>query len=129
MRFFRKNNTCLIKKGFFFFNFLFTFFFLLFFSVYMFPLLLQFYDLLFFMCILFIILLGYGIAVHVILYPQVTEPEAVVEYILYRPYFQIYGELFLDDIRGKKTSQFQFFKIVKKKKLHFILCMKMNTKT
>ena len=52
------------------------------------------------MSILFIVLVGYGIAVHVVLYPHVTETLAVIESVLYRPYFQIYGELFLEEVRG-----------------------------
>ncbi|XP_072020323.1 transient receptor potential cation channel subfamily M member 5-like [Amphiura filiformis] len=58
----------------------------------------MFIDLGFFVCILFIVLIGYGVSVHVILYPQVDHPKAVFESVLYRPYFQIYGELFLEEI-------------------------------
>ncbi len=60
---------------------------------------------LFFLCIMFIILLGYGITAHVILYPHVKQPATVFESILYRPYFQIYGELFLEDITGRKPCK------------------------
>ncbi|XP_072020595.1 transient receptor potential cation channel subfamily M member 5-like [Amphiura filiformis] len=58
----------------------------------------MFIDLGFFVCILFVVLVGYGITAHIILYPVTTNPKTVFESVIYRPYFQIYGELFLDDI-------------------------------
>ncbi|XP_072020324.1 transient receptor potential cation channel subfamily M member 5-like [Amphiura filiformis] len=58
----------------------------------------MFVDLGFFVCILFVVLLGYGITVHIILYPQTTHPKTVFESVIYRPYFQIFGELFLEEI-------------------------------
>ncbi len=51
--------------------------------------------------ILVIILVGYGVAVQAVLFPHVTDPATVAKGILYRPAFQIYGELFLDDVTGK----------------------------
>ncbi|XP_072037605.1 transient receptor potential cation channel subfamily M member 5-like [Amphiura filiformis] len=56
----------------------------------------MFVDLVFFLSILFIILLGYGIAVHSIQFPKDTDAASLVAGILYRPYFQIYGELFIE---------------------------------
>ncbi|XP_072021702.1 transient receptor potential cation channel subfamily M member-like 2 [Amphiura filiformis] len=57
-------------------------------------------DLAVFMVILLIVLTGYGVAVQSVLYPHVTDHWTVFKEILYRPYFQIYGELFLEDIQG-----------------------------
>ncbi|XP_072020326.1 transient receptor potential cation channel subfamily M member-like 2 [Amphiura filiformis] len=61
----------------------------------------MFIDLGFFMCIIFIVLIGYGVTMNVILYPQVEHENAkdLIEALIYRPYFQIYGELFLEEIR------------------------------
>ena len=50
--------------------------------------------------ILAVVLIGYGVAIQSILYPHVTDPTTVMKGILYRPYFQIYGELFLEDMGG-----------------------------
>lgn len=55
-------------------------------------------DLGVFLGILFVILIGYGIAMQAILFPHITDANLIYEGIWYRPYFQIYGELFLDDI-------------------------------
>ncbi|XP_072015017.1 transient receptor potential cation channel subfamily M member 5-like [Amphiura filiformis] len=57
-------------------------------------------DLAVFMGILLIVLIGYGVAVHAVLYPHTTDHWTVFKEILYRPYFQIYGELFLEDIHA-----------------------------
>ncbi|XP_072024643.1 transient receptor potential cation channel subfamily M member 5-like [Amphiura filiformis] len=57
-------------------------------------------DLGVFMGILVIVMIGYGVAVKAVLYPHVTDQLTVFTEILYRPYFQIYGELFLEDIRA-----------------------------
>ncbi|XP_072019820.1 transient receptor potential cation channel subfamily M member 5-like [Amphiura filiformis] len=65
----------------------------------------MFIDLGFFLCILFIVLVGYGITAHIILYPQVTQPKDVFESVLYRPYFQIYGELFLEEITATPDDE------------------------
>ncbi|XP_072021681.1 transient receptor potential cation channel subfamily M member 5-like [Amphiura filiformis] len=62
-------------------------------------------DLAVFMGILVIVLIGYGVAAQAVLYPQVTDPLTVFIEILYRPYFQIYGELFLEDIHDEACSK------------------------
>ncbi|XP_077993262.1 transient receptor potential cation channel subfamily M member 2-like [Glandiceps talaboti] len=57
-------------------------------------------DLIFFVGIVFVIMLGYGISVQAILYPLETRPSVVIPGIFYKSYFQVYGELFLDEIEG-----------------------------
>ena len=52
--------------------------------------------------ILLIVLFGYGTAVQAIQYPDATDPVIIVKGIIYRPLFQIYGELFLDEITGRE---------------------------
>ncbi|XP_077993111.1 transient receptor potential cation channel subfamily M member-like 2 [Glandiceps talaboti] len=58
-------------------------------------------DLLFFVGILFIIMLGYGVSMQAILYPNESRVVPLIEGIFYKPYFQIYGELFLEEVRGE----------------------------
>ncbi|XP_072021882.1 transient receptor potential cation channel subfamily M member-like 2 [Amphiura filiformis] len=60
----------------------------------------MFLDVSFFVCILFVFLIAYGITLQAILYPTITDIQGLIYGVLYRPYFQIYGELFLDEIRG-----------------------------
>ncbi|XP_071503597.1 transient receptor potential cation channel subfamily M member 5-like [Diadema antillarum] len=57
-------------------------------------------DLVMFISILVIFLLSYGIASQAILYPNQEDPVDVFKGILYRAYFQVFGELYLDVIMG-----------------------------
>eukprot|EP00043_Microstomoeca_roanoka_P012871 m.125316 g.125316 ORF g.125316 m.125316 type:complete len:1141 (-) comp15614_c1_seq5:98-3520(-) len=51
-----------------------------------------------FVFLLFIFLVGYGVASQSLLSPDVPFSSGTIANVLYRPYFQIYGELFLDDL-------------------------------
>ncbi|XP_072021686.1 transient receptor potential cation channel subfamily M member-like 2 [Amphiura filiformis] len=54
--------------------------------------------------ILLIVLIGYGTAVHAILFPHLSDSVEVAKGIFFRPLFQIYGNLFLDDLTATETS-------------------------
>lgn len=58
-------------------------------------------DLLFFVCILAVFLIGYGVASQAILFPNETDPRKLFTGIFYHAYFQMYGELFLENIEGE----------------------------
>ena len=58
----------------------------------------MFYDLILFMLILLITLLGYGVALHSILNPYFTFNWSLINGVLHIPYFQIYGELGVEEI-------------------------------
>eukprot|EP00057_Strongylocentrotus_purpuratus_P005699 XP_003731577.2 PREDICTED: transient receptor potential cation channel subfamily M member 5 [Strongylocentrotus purpuratus] len=58
-------------------------------------------DLVVFMCILMVFLLAYGIACQAVLFPHVTDTRQMLKGIFYRSYFQIYGELFLEELEGR----------------------------
>ncbi|XP_038076611.1 transient receptor potential cation channel subfamily M member 5-like isoform X1 [Patiria miniata] len=55
-------------------------------------------DLTSFVCILAVFLIGYGVACQAILYPNSTHPASIARGVLYRSYFQLYGQLFLEDV-------------------------------
>ncbi|XP_077970789.1 transient receptor potential cation channel subfamily M member 2-like isoform X2 [Styela clava] len=55
-------------------------------------------DLLTFLFILTVFLLAYGVASQALLYPNETDVAQIIVGIIYKPYWQIYGELFLDEI-------------------------------
>ncbi|XP_072018188.1 transient receptor potential cation channel subfamily M member 5-like [Amphiura filiformis] len=55
-------------------------------------------DVLVILTIMIILLLAYGMSTTAILYPHTSDPVSLVTSIIYRPYFQIYGELALDSI-------------------------------
>ncbi|XP_011674872.2 transient receptor potential cation channel subfamily M member 2 [Strongylocentrotus purpuratus] len=58
-------------------------------------------DLVVFMCILMVFLLAYGIACQAVLFPHVADTRQMLKGIFYRSYFQIYGELFLEELEGR----------------------------
>ncbi|XP_072021629.1 transient receptor potential cation channel subfamily M member 5-like [Amphiura filiformis] len=54
--------------------------------------------------ILLVVLIGYGVAAQALLFPHVTDPKSVAAGIFFRPVFQIYGELFLDEINATPSD-------------------------
>ena len=68
-----------------------------------------------FLSILFIFLISYGVASQALLYPDQTFSAEAIKNIFYMPYFQVYGELFLEDIvTGKIKLSLAAEKCVKK---------------
>ena len=65
---------------------------------------LQITEMLLFMCILSVFMVGYGIASQALLYPNQEFSFAAIKSILYMPYFQIYGELFLEVVVEGKAG-------------------------
>lgn len=62
-------------------------------------------DLFSFLIILVVFILAYGSATHAILYPN-SEPDwTLVKNIFKKAYFQIYGELFLEEIEGENSCK------------------------
>eukprot|EP00053_Salpingoeca_punica_P025338 m.16890 g.16890 ORF g.16890 m.16890 type:complete len:1448 (+) comp7747_c0_seq1:367-4710(+) len=61
------------------------------------------WDVLTFSCLILIFLFGYGIAAQSILFPTVPFDKQTILGSLYRPYFQIYGELFLDEMNDESS--------------------------
>eukprot|EP00055_Hartaetosiga_balthica_P002905 m.5717 g.5717 ORF g.5717 m.5717 type:complete len:1485 (+) comp2458_c0_seq1:201-4655(+) len=55
-------------------------------------------DVLTFIMLLAIFLIGFGVAAQALLFPAAGLDEHTFAGIFYRPYYQIYGELFLDDL-------------------------------
>lgn len=60
-------------------------------------------DLLYFTLILLVFITAYGLAVQAILYPNAELEWALIPSIFEKAYFQIYGELYLDEIQGKSN--------------------------
>ncbi|XP_047126597.1 transient receptor potential cation channel subfamily M member 3 isoform X2 [Hydra vulgaris] len=65
----------------------------------------MFLDMVYFLVILFVFLLAFGISTASILTPQDSEKHMFVQSI-FRPYFNIYGELFID--RDAQTNKTRF---------------------
>ena len=63
----------------------------------------QLKDLAFFIAILLVVLLAYGVASQALLYPNSEATWYLLKDIVYKPYWQMYGELFLDELEGKTT--------------------------
>lgn len=64
----------------------------------------QLTDLLFFISLLVVFLISYGIAAQSLLYPNATLSWNILRDVLYMPYFNIYGEFNLDEVRGRHPS-------------------------
>ncbi|XP_076459392.1 transient receptor potential cation channel subfamily M member-like 2 [Babylonia areolata] len=58
-------------------------------------------DLLFFFLILLVFMVSFGAAYHANLYPQSPASLAILVNILFYPYFQMYGDLFLAEMKGE----------------------------
>lgn len=65
----------------------------------------------YFVVILAVFVIGYGVAKQAVLYPNMDVWSAIVG-VLNRPYWQMYGELFVEDILGKSIF---FFPVLQKR--------------
>lgn len=62
-------------------------------------------DLIYFVAILFVFMVAYGIASQAILYPSTPFSIELLKGVLKKPYFQMYGELFLSEIEGEECNE------------------------
>ncbi|XP_052254943.1 transient receptor potential cation channel subfamily M member-like 2 [Dreissena polymorpha] len=60
-------------------------------------------DLMYFLIILAVFMVSYAIASHSVLYPVSPPTWDTVRQVLRRPYWHLYGELFLDETEGQST--------------------------
>ena len=63
-------------------------------------------DMLYFLLIMVIFLLAYGVAQQAILHPNEEPSWSVVSGVFFRPYFQVYGELFVETPDTSKHGLF-----------------------
>ena len=61
----------------------------------------QLTDLMFFIAILLVVILAYGVASQALRYPNSEKEWVLMKNIVYLPYWQMYGELFLEEVEGK----------------------------
>ena len=59
-------------------------------------------DIFFFLSIFVVFLFAYGTAAQALLYPNETLSLELLQKVIYLPYFQMYGELSLDEFNGEK---------------------------
>ncbi|KAK7112164.1 hypothetical protein V1264_011657 [Littorina saxatilis] len=57
-------------------------------------------DLMFFFFILLVFVVSFGVAYHANMFPQAPPSWSILVNVLYFPYFQMYGELFLENLKG-----------------------------
>ncbi|XP_052709281.1 transient receptor potential cation channel subfamily M member-like 2 isoform X1 [Crassostrea angulata] len=62
-------------------------------------------DLKFFLLILLVFILSFGVTYQANLYPNAPQEWSVLQDVLYHPYWQMYGELFLENKEGKDPSE------------------------
>ena len=58
-------------------------------------------ELLLYITILAVFLLAYGISIHAVMYPQRDFYPDIFRNIFYYPYWQISGELYLEQLEGE----------------------------
>ncbi len=58
-------------------------------------------DLMFFLVILMVFIAAFGLASQAILYPESELRWQLIRDVLKKPYWQMYGELFLEEIEGR----------------------------
>ena len=56
-------------------------------------------DLAYFLFILVVVIIGYGVALQAIRFPN-TTPWNALKGVVNKPYWQLYGELFIEDLFG-----------------------------
>ncbi|XP_061196286.1 transient receptor potential cation channel subfamily M member-like 2 [Saccostrea echinata] len=61
-------------------------------------------DLMFFLLILLVFILSFGVAYHANLYPNSPKEWVLLKDVVYHPYWQMYGELFLENKEGNDPS-------------------------
>ena len=70
-------------------------------------LVLQLTEVVFFMLVMVVFLISYGVVSQALLYPNRKPYALIFKDVLYMPYWQIYGELFLDEMRKKQNLIFK----------------------
>ena len=60
----------------------------------------QFEELVLYISILLVVLLAYGISVQALMFPSRDFYPGIFRDIFYYPYWQIYGELWLEELEG-----------------------------
>ncbi|KAJ7365831.1 Transient receptor putative cation channel sub M member 7 [Desmophyllum pertusum] len=66
-------------------------------------------DMTYFLLIMVVFLMAYGVAQQAILFPYETASWELIPKVFFRPYFQVYGELFIEDTGysdGQNTTAF-----------------------
>lgn len=61
----------------------------------------QLTDLVFFIAILLVVIFAYGVASQALRFPNSPAEWSVLKGVVYLPYWQMYGELFLEDVEGE----------------------------
>jgi hypothetical protein len=57
-------------------------------------------DLAFFLLIFLVFMLSYGVAKHALLHPNSEPNWLLLRNVIYEPYWNVYGELFLEELQG-----------------------------
>ena len=61
----------------------------------------------YFLLIMVVFLMAYGVAQQAILFPHEHGSWSLIPKVFFRPYFQVYGELFIEDTTN--SGKFFFF--------------------
>ncbi|XP_077980205.1 transient receptor potential cation channel subfamily M member-like 2 [Glandiceps talaboti] len=62
-------------------------------------------DLVFFVVILIVFIMAFGVACEALLYPNHEPSLMLIPKVIYKPYWQMYGELFLEEMEGRLDNE------------------------
>ena len=77
----------------------------------MFDCIFQLEELRMFIMVLIVFLLAYGISSQGLLYHARNPDWVILKDVLYFPYWQLYGEIFLEEIESKCKTRAQLFQV------------------
>lgn len=66
-------------------------------------------DMTYFLLIMVVFLMAYGVAQQAILFPHEHGSWSLIPKVFFRPYFQVYGELFIEDTTYSGKLSLLFF--------------------
>ena len=76
----------------------------------------------YFLLIMVVFLMAYGVAQQAILFPYESGSWSLIPKVFFRPYFQVYGELFIEDSGFGRLSLLWFpFIEVKNKNSQYVV--------
>ncbi|XP_070581222.1 transient receptor potential cation channel subfamily M member-like 2 isoform X2 [Ptychodera flava] len=62
-------------------------------------------DLVYFVAVLIVFIMAFGVACEALLYPNHDPTLMLIPKVVYKPYWQMYGELFLEEIEGRLDNE------------------------
>lgn len=86
-------------------------------------------DMAYFIIILMVFVTAYGVTLQVILYPNSPLQFSLIDDIFKKAYFQIYGELFLDELEGQLFFNWRTYVVMLRMNMYVLQPHNSSSKT